>query len=139
MAGIGTRLLKITIGGTEYNAQVSVAKLTTAESDSDFVTFADAAAGGARQYTLEFTAVQDLVTGTLWDQVWTNAGATVACILKPYGNTTASPTQPHYSFNAVVTEPDGDFIGGEADKSTTAQQVIECAWPLTAKPTKVTS
>ena len=83
--------------------------------------------------------MQDLVTGTLWDQVWTNAGATVACILKPYGNATASPTQPHYGFNAVVTEPDGDFIGGDADKSTTAQQTIECAWPLTAKPTKITA
>lgn len=139
MAGIGTRLLKITIGGTEYNAQVSNTELRSAESDSDFVTFADAAAGGARQYTLAFTAVQDLLAGTLWDQIWSNAGATVACILKPYGNTTASPSQPHYSFNAVVTEPDGTFIGGDADKSTTAQQTVECEWPLTAKPTKVTS
>lgn len=139
MAGIGTRLLKITVAGTEYNGQVSTSKLTTGESDSDFVTFADAAAGGARQYNFEFTAVQDLAVGTLWDKVWSVPGTTVACVLKPYGNATASAAQPHYGFNAVVTEPDGDLIGGDADKSVTAQQVITCIWPLEAKPTKITS
>ena len=139
MAGIGTRLLKIVVAGTEYSAQVSNTEVTTAESDSDFVTFADAAAGGARQYGFKFTAVQDLTTGTLWDKVWSVPGTTVACTLKPYGNATASPTQPWYTFNAVVTEPDGTFIGGDADKSVTAQQVIDCEWPLDGKPVKVTS
>lgn len=139
MAGIGTRLLKVVVAATEYSAQVSTAKVTTGESDSDFVTFADAAAGGARQYNFEFTAVQDLTVGTLWDKVWSVPGTTVACTLKPYGNVTASPTQPWYTFNAVVTEPDGDFIGGDADKSVTAQQVVTCVWPLDGKPVKVTS
>jgi len=137
MAGIGTRLLKIDVAGTDYTAQVAKAVIVSGESDSDFVTFADAAAGGAREYRLEFTAVQDAVAATLWDKVWTVAGTTVACILKPYGNTTASATQPHYSFNAVVSEPDGDFIGGEADKSVTARMTIECSWVLEGKPTKV--
>lgn len=139
MAGLGTRLLKISVAGTDYTAQVSKAVITSGESDSDFVTFADAAAGGARQYNLEATAVQDLATGTLWDKIWTAAGTTVACVLMPYGNAVASVSQPHYSFNAVVTEPDGDFIGGEADKSTTARMTTEFSWPLEGKPTKVTA
>lgn len=139
MAGIGTRLLVLTIGGTDVTAQASKAVITTKEADSDFETFADAAAGGAREYALEFEAVQDAVTGTLWDKVWTLAGTTVAGILKPYGNATASVSQPHYSFNATITEPDGDLIGGEADKSTTARQTFEARWVLDAKPTKVTS
>lgn len=139
MAGIGTRLLKITIGGTDYTAQVAKAVITSGESDSDFVTFADAAAGGARAYRLEFTAVQDAATGSLWDKVWTASGTSVACVLKPYGNAAASLTQPHYSFNATVVEPDGDFIGGEADKSTTAMMTVECSWPLDAKPVKITA
>lgn len=137
MAGIDKRLLKISVAGTDYTAQVSKAVITSGESDSDFVTFADAAAGGAREYKLEFTAVQDAAAASLWDKVWSAAGTTVACILKPYGNAAASATQPHYSFNAVVSEPDGDLIGGEADSSVTARQVIECAWTLEAKPTKV--
>lgn len=118
--------------------QVSKAVITSQEADSDFVTFANAAAGGAREYRLEFTAVQDMATLTLWDKVFTSSGTTIAYLLKPYGNSAASVGQPHYSGNVVITEPDGDFIGGEADASTTARMTFECAWVCDAKPTKVT-
>lgn len=138
MTQLGTRALVLTIAGTDYTAQVSKAVITSAEADSDFVTFAAAAAGGAREYALEFTAVQDLATTTLWDKVWTAAGTTVAYLIKPYGNAAASVAQPHYSGNLTITEPDGDFIGGEADASTSARFVFECKWILDAKPTKVT-
>ncbi|GAB3663480.1 hypothetical protein GCM10027596_26700 [Nocardioides korecus] len=139
MAGLGTRSLIITIGATDYTAQVSKAVITSKESDADFQTFADAAAGGGRDYQLEFTAVQDLVTGTLWDKVFTAPGTTVACVLKPYGGAAASPTTPWFNFNAVVSEPDGDFLGGEQDKSTSARMTFDCKWDLTAKPTRVTA
>lgn len=138
MAGIGTRLLQITVDSVDYTAEVSRAAIVSGESDSDFVTFADAAAGGAREYRLEFTAVQDAETTSLWSQVFDNAGSTVACLLKPYGNTAASATQPHFSFDAVISEPDGDFIGGDADASSTARFTIECSWVLEGKPAKVT-
>jgi hypothetical protein len=139
MAALGTRSLVLSIGGTDYTAQVSKAVITSGESDSDFTTFADAAAGGAREYRLEFTAVQDMATSTLWDKVWTSAGTSVAFILKPYGNAAASVSQPHYTGNATITEPDGDFIGGEADSSTSARMTFEVSWVLDAKPTKVTT
>lgn len=139
MAALGTRLLKIEIDGTEYTAQVSVAKITSAESDADFTTFADAAAGGARDYFLEFTAVQDAASGTLWSEVFTSAGDEVPCVLMPYGNATPTVGEPHFEFDAVITEPDGDFIGGEANKSTSARFTFEGKWPLAAKPTKVTA
>jgi hypothetical protein len=138
MAALGTRALVLTVGGTDYTAQVSKVSITSAETDSDFTTFADAAAGGARDYKLEFTGVQDTATGTLWDKVWASAGTSVAYILKPSGNATATVAQPHYSGNAIITEPDGDLLGGEADASATARFTFECAWALTAKPTKVT-
>lgn len=139
MAALGTRLLKMSIGGTDYTAQVSKAVIVSGEADSDFVTFADAAGGGAREYRLEFTAVQDAASGTLWDEVFTNAGSTVAFVLQPYGNSAASATQPHFTGNATITEPDGDFIGGEADASTTARFTFECSWVLDGKPTRVTA
>lgn len=139
MAALGTRTLKMKIGATEYTAQVSKAVITSGEADSDFVTFADAAAGGAREYRLEFTAVQDLASGTLWDTVFASAGTSIACTLNPYGVATFAAGTPGFTFNATVTEPDGDFIGGEADSSTTARMTFECSWVLSAKPTKVTS
>lgn len=139
MAKIGTRLLSIDVGGTTFDTDVSNVRLVAGETESDFVSFADAAAGGGRQYTLAMTMAQDAATASLWDMLWSAAGDTVACILKPYGNATASPTQPHYEFDAVVKEPDGDLLGGEADASTTAVFTTDVEWPLLAKPTKVTA
>jgi hypothetical protein len=139
MAALGTRSLTLSIGGTDYTAQISKGVITSGEADADFVSFADAAAGGAREYRLECTGVQDLVTGTLWDKVFTSPGTSVAFILRPYGNATASTTQPHFAGNAIISEPDGDFIGGEADSSATARMTFDISWVCTAKPTRVTA
>jgi hypothetical protein len=139
MAAIGTRNLTLSVAAGDVTPQVSNARITSAAADSDFVSFADAAAGGARQYNLEGTAVQDPATGTIWEKIWSAAGTTIAYLLKPYGNAVASAGQPHYSGNVVVQEPDGDFLGGAANRSTTAKFTIDFAWPCDAKPTKVTS
>ncbi|WBQ02943.1 hypothetical protein [Kribbella sp. CA-293567] len=139
MAKLGTRLLKLEVDSTERSAEVSNARITTGDADSDFLSFADAANGGARQYNLAFTAAQDLVADTLWDLIWTGAGSEVSGTFIPYGNAVASATQPHYEFTAIVSEPDGDLLGGEANTSTTARMTIDCVWPLTGKPTKVIS
>ncbi len=137
MAFAGTRLLKIKIGAAEYNATISSAKITAEDTDSDFTSFADAAAGGGRTYKLVFTAAADYAASTLWDQVFTAAGTTVACVLNPYGVTTFAAATPGFSFNAVIPEPDGDFIGTDADPSVTAVSTFECEWTLTAKPTRL--
>lgn len=137
MSFAGTRLLKIKIGATEYNASITSSKITSAASDSDFQTFADAASGGARVYTLEFTAGADYAAATLWDQVFSNSGTTVACTLNPYGVTTFTAAQPGFSFNAVIKEPDGDYIGTDANPSATAVATFSCQWTLTAKPTRL--
>lgn len=139
MAGIGTRKLKIKVGGTEYTAQVSKAAIRSAAAESDFVTYADAAAGGARDYFLDVIAVQDAETGTFWDHVWSNVGDELAVTIMPYGNAAASATEPHFEGTVVVQEPDGDILGGEANRSATARQKIEVSWPFLAKPTKVTA
>lgn len=139
MAGIGTRLLELEIGGESVSAEISKAVITSGEGDTDFVTFADARAGGKREYRLDLTIVQDAETGSLWDKIWSAAGTTVPFSVNPYGNEVPSTTQPHFSGNATITEPDGDLIGGEADASTTARFTVEVSWVLDAKPTKVTT
>jgi hypothetical protein len=139
VTAIGTRLLTLEIDSGDVTAQVSNVRVVSAESDSDFLSFADAANGGARQYTLAFTATQDPATDTLWDQVWTNAGATVTGTIAPFGNAAPSLSEPHFTISAVIKEPDGDLLGGEANASTTARMTFECEWELTAKPVKVTA
>jgi hypothetical protein len=139
MAAIGTRKLVLLIDGDDVTAEVSTAVIKSKETDSDFVSFADAAAGGGREYSLSLTFVQDGVTGSLWDQVWNHAGQEIAVLVKPYGSAPASPTTPHWSATAIISEPDGDLLGGEADASPSNRFTTEVEWKLTAKPTKVTA
>lgn len=137
MAKISGRLLTLEIDGTDYSDQVSKAVVTSGEADSDFTSFADAASGGSREYKLTLTIAQDLAAGTLYREIVDNPGDTVPWTIAPYGNAVASATEPHWEGNAVIAEPDGDFIGTEADKSTTKVATIEVEWSCTARPTLV--
>jgi len=140
MTALGTRLLTVSIGGTDYTSQVFNCEIVSRAADSDQTTFSEAAAGGGRIYSLKFVLTQDLDAAVgLWDKIWSAAGTTVAALVKPYGNAAASTTQPHYSGNVTITEPDGTLIGGDADASTTARWTVEVSWDFTAKPTKVTT
>ena len=145
MAALGTRALVLEMATaaaptvfTDHTAAVATAKITSAESDTDFTTFADAAAGGAREYALELTLAQDLATNALWRKTFDNSGTDVPFKLWPNGKPgggTPSATQPSVNGTVQITEPDGDWIGGDADKSTTARFTTEVAWKLLAKPT----
>jgi hypothetical protein len=137
MAAIGTRFLTLTIDGDDVTAEVSTATITSAEAKTDFVSFADAAAGGSREYGLHLKFIQDAATSSLWSQVWAANGTDVPVIVNPYGNAVASATEPHFSGTVTISEPDGDFLGGDADASTSARFVTEVNWIFTAKPTKV--
>ena len=137
MAAIGTRKLTLTIDGDEVAAEVSSATITSKEAKSDFVSFADAAAGGTREYGLKLKFIQDATSSSLWNQVWSAAGSDVAVVVRPYGNAVASATEPHFHGTVTITEPDGDYLGGDADPSTSARFVTEVEWIFTAKPTKV--
>jgi hypothetical protein len=139
MTAISTRKLKLELPTGEVSDEISRAIVLSAESDSDFVTFAEAAGGGARDYKLALTMAQDAATGSLWSQVWDNAGDDVEVTMMPYGNEVATPAEPHFTMTATIVEPDGDLLGGEADKSTTAKFVTEVEWPLTSKPLRVTA
>lgn len=139
MAAVPTRLLKFKINGVDYTAAASSAKLNAADSDSDFVTFADAASGGAKTYTVQITAAQDLATGSLWRLIYASAGATVPFVGSAYGNTTASDTQPLISGTITIPAFDGDYWGGDADASTTAKMTFDSTWTFASQPSLVTS
>ena len=137
MTALGTRLLKIKVGSTEYTAEVSKVAVVAAAADSDFTSFADAAAGGAREYALEITMKQDMAASSLWRYIWTQAGQSLAVKVNPYGNASATATEPHYTGNVTITEPDGVLIGGEANSSTSARMTVDVRWVFSAKPTEV--
>lgn len=139
MAEYGTRSLVLRVNGTDYSAAVNKVRIKSAETDSDFVSFADAAAGGARKYTLALSCKQDDAATALWFFAWSTPGQTVPYEVWPNGRPgsgTATAAQPKFSGNVVVREPDGDFIGGDADPSATKYFVADLEWDCTAKPTR---
>lgn len=138
MAALGTRLLTFSIDGDDSTAQVSNVTITPEDADSDFTSFADAAAGGAIDWHLTGTATQDMATDSVWDKIWTASGTTVPVIIKPAGGTTASPTQPHFTGNVVIKVPTGSpMLGGDANTSATAKFTFDFDFTFTAKPTRV--
>jgi hypothetical protein len=150
MAHLGTNKLTLIIDGEERAAEVSTAEIVNSETDSDFVSFADAAAGGGRDWALHIVAVQDPGDpDSLLNLTWDMAGTNVDVIVRPYGNATASATQPHYSGTVTVKYPDGVLVGGEADASESARFTFDVEWPFVvpdgapadavAKPTRVIS
>jgi hypothetical protein len=139
MAAIGTRSLTLSLDGSDITAEVSACTIKSAETDSDFVSFAMAAAGGGRDYVLGLTFVQDAEADSVWDQIWSHAGESVPIVIRPYGNSVASITEPHFEATAIISEPDGEILGGEADASPTNRFTTEVEWALQSKPTKVTT
>lgn len=137
MAALSARSLKITVDGTERYSEVFAASVDADDADSDEVTFAEAAAGGARAYVLALTLTQDMAADTLWTSLWDEAGEDVEVILMPYGNAVASVGQPHFSMTASIREPNGTLIGGEADANPLTRFNVEVEWPLLAKPVRV--
>jgi hypothetical protein len=131
---IGTRKMVFKVASTDYTDEVSSVVISSKETDSDFVSFADALLGGLRDYTLKLKIRQNTDASSLWYYAWNNAGSDVAVQLWPNGGTTPSATTPKFSGTATVMEPDGDFLGGEANPSSTAVNVIEAEWLFTAKP-----
>lgn len=143
MARIGTRKGVFLLGsGTpvDHSNAVSKVVVTSGESESDFTSFWDASQGGARDYKVALTLAQDLDTASLFAHTVKSVGSDLPFEWWPNGRPGgASPTptaaQPKVSGTVTIQEPDGDWIGGEADKSNTAVMTTEVEWPCTARPT----
>jgi len=135
MAIIGTRRTILKVDGTDFSASVSKCAISSGETDDGFVSFADALAGGKRDYMLDLVIRQDTATDSLWYYAWSVAGSDVAVEFWPNGGgTTESVTTPKITGTVTITEPDGDLVGGEAKRSTTAVNVVKISWQFTGKP-----
>lgn len=137
MPVIGSRALKLKVGATDYTAEVSKVRIKVAKTDSEFVSFADAAAGGAKDYVLAITLRQDTAAASLWYYAWSQSGADVAVEVWPNGGTVPSTTNPKFTGTVTVAPPDGDLLGGDANESNAVKYVTELEWKFIAKPTLV--
>ncbi len=138
MAHMPTNKLTVSIDGAESAPDVSSVAVNAAASSADFVPFS-AGAGGGRDYVLALTIAQDSALNSTWDQIWSHAGEDIDVIVRPYGNSAASATQPHYHGTVTVKEPDGTLIGGDYNASSTAVFTVQVEWAFSSKPTRVTT
>jgi hypothetical protein len=127
--------LKLTIGTTDYWADITSAVLENEESDAGVTTFADAQAGGARTHYFTLTAIQSTDTGSFWRYVWANTGEVVSYEYAPHGNAEPSSSEPH--FTGTVKIPPKPSIGGEA--GTTTEFTFEVRMDCQEEPTLVTA
>jgi hypothetical protein len=127
--------LKLTIGTTDYWADITSAVLENEEAAAGVTTFADAAAGGARQYYFTISPIQSTDSTSFWNYLWDNTGDIVDYVYAPHGNTTPSTSQPH--FEGTVKIPPKPFVGGDA--GTTNEFTFEVRMDCQEEPTKVTA
>lgn len=120
--------LTLTLGGVEYKADITSVTLDNEEADSDVTTFADAEAGGARQYFLSGTAIQSTDSSSFWSMVEANTGTAAAFRLGVHGNATANADQPHYSGTLKVGPKPP--LGGDANKT----QVFDWRFDIDGEP-----
>jgi hypothetical protein len=134
---IGTRRTVFYLDSIDFTSEVSQVTLVAGKQDSGFMSFAQALAGGARKYTLKVKLRQNTAATSLWYYIWNELGADNTFEFWPngYNSGTPSATYPQFSGTVVVTEPDGDLLGGEANESANAVNVVEVEWECTAKPT----
>lgn len=108
---LGKGAVSFTVGGVEYNLDVTSAVLDSEEADGGLVTFADI--GGSFKWYFEITAAQSLDTASLHAMLWNNVGkaGTAAFVFAPNG---AGSGKKQWS-GTVQLPTDGAAVGGEAN------------------------
>lgn len=146
MTAIGGRKVNVQItGGTPssllFAGYLTNARFSSADADSDTTTFAEANAGTNKDWSFQGSALQDdgADNNAFFTFVEANVGKDVQVTIMPQGNTTATTTQPHRTATCTVAEFDGDYFGGEANKSTSFRNTFDFVWAAAAKPTKKTA
>lgn len=124
--------LALEFGGTDHWQDITSALFSNEEADGDVTTFADAAAGGARQHFVTITAIQSTQSGSFWNYVWDNTGSTVAYKYAVHGNAVATADQPHLTGTLTIgPKPD---LGGDAGASNT--YTFEVRFDINGEPVK---
>lgn len=124
--------LSLLFGTEEVNLEATAVLMDNEDADTDAITFAELADGDALQWFFAITAVSDYGADSFWSFCWDNAGEEVTFVFKPYGNATATTTQPHFTGTATVNKKPP--VGGEAGSVFT----FETRFDIVGTPTRVT-
>jgi hypothetical protein len=116
---IKANALKLTIGGTDYWADLSSVTLQSEPAANDIVTFYDAANGLGTDFYFTVSGVQSTASTSFWMEMWDSAGTEVAFVYAPHGNASASSTEPHFTGTLRIPAKGSFMLGGEASADGT--------------------
>lgn len=97
-----------------YDDDVKAIAIESEDSDDADLTFAEAAEGLTKDFTIVVTAMQDTETGGLWRLLWDNPGEAFAFVYGPHGNAVPTAAKPH--FTGTISATGKPRIGGEASR-----------------------
>jgi len=125
----------ITIGGVDLSSSIRKVTLSSSRAELDTTTFGSTAkrrvAGLAdNKVSLDFN--QDFSASSVEASIYSLIGTTTTIVIKPNG-TTASATNPSYTFTALVT----DWTPLDVQVGDLASATI--SWPIDGAITKATS
>lgn len=96
----------VTIGGVDLSSHITKVTLSTSVNELETTTFGNTAkrrVAGLRDSTVAIDFNQDFTAAAVEATLYPLVGSTTQVIVKPNG-TTASATNPSYTFNALITE-----------------------------------
>lgn len=108
--------LSLKFGTLEVKAEAGSFVLENEEADGGYTTFADVAAGGARQWFITIESLTATDATSWWRFLWDNTGTEVTFTFAPHGNTTVTDAdEPIFTGTAVVgaKPPIGGAAGEE--------------------------
>jgi len=106
--------ITITVDGDDYTADLSSIMLQSEEASSDVTTFADATAGGARDFYIEMSGVTSTDATSFFMVCWNNAGDEV-----PFTLETSAATAGEFSGTLRIPAKGAIPFGGEASADGT--------------------
>lgn len=71
-------------------------EISSDDKDDSDLTFAEAASGATKEYTITVTAIVSFDATSFWTYLWDHQGDDVELVLGPKGNAIPSATKPHF-------------------------------------------
>jgi len=122
------------IGTTDFSCDTNLVELTLGDASGDVQTFCEVRPGG--EWKLQLDGVTSGDTASLYRLLWANFGTTVAFVIAPNGNATASTTQPHYTGSVIFDQlPPLSLNSGDVVKFSVTLTVLNSVHtPSTTPP-----
>jgi hypothetical protein len=96
----------VTIGAVDLSSHITKVTLSTSVNELETTTFGNTAkrrVAGLKDSTVAIDFNQDFAASTVEATLYPLVGSTAQIVVKPNGST-ASATNPSYTFNALITE-----------------------------------